>query len=255
MACGTVSDLVKLIRERMRLDCGDERFTQEQIIARISLAYKATYTIRPDLFDPVTLDHKLVPGADQNLPKDVTLFEFLGTGYKNSLTGTVEQCTDAAKPAAAQDDFISIYKSRCKQSTATSVAVVDTPQAKCSSFAISSYSHELRNGTYFSVSPVVPEGKDVYVKLLVRQCPKCDLDSLDADVPCKLFAPLYEKALSFMYETDDEDQMLAQRAQAHEAKYAALMREMYVTDSRMASGYFIGQTPEGKSDPQWRQRG
>lgn len=236
MACGSARDLISLMREQVKDDCTPYRYSDSFFLKRINLALRAIYPLRPDAFEPELIYHKLEVGADQFLPKDTTLREFQGTGYKQG--NTFVQC-DTAKPTENDDTFLSAYANRCPTTVSVSNTAV-TATSKCDQYAVKSVNYERKNGNFFGVVPAVPVGVEAYIKALVYRCPDCTPDNLDAELPCKFYNAIYEKSMALVYGAEGEDQFNDAKAKDHEARFAAFLNGVYVQDQRIRTDEYLG---------------
>jgi hypothetical protein len=249
MECGSAKQLIKLLRGRVNDDCDTPRYDDAFYLERINLAMLNLYAVRPDEFPKKTIEVDLKEGSEQFLPSDVTMFEFLGTGYKDA-SGKVAPC-NTKKPEEANSELLAIYSGRC--STASSTSGAAPANQGCDSYSVSGFSYEPKNGGYFTVSPPAPAGTTAKARFLVSACPQCTPANIDETLPCKLWPMLYEKSAALMLNQESEDAATAQKAAAHEQNYTNQLGLKYQTDSRLGSGYFRGQTPDGAPDPNVRR--
>jgi parvulin-like peptidyl-prolyl isomerase len=76
---------------------------------------------------------------------------------------------------------------------------------------------------------------------------------MDTPINCKFYAAIYEKAMAYMYDAESEDAANTANSARHSANFAALVAAQYQTDSRIGSGYYLGQRPDGSPDPNVRR--
>ena len=247
MQCGSAKDMIQLLRSRLLDSCESMRYDDPVYTNRINLALLNIYSARPDEFPQKVIEVPLKEGAEQFLPVGVTMFEFLGTGYKGS-RGSVAPCPEQKKPQESSDEFLDIYKTRCAKIAPPSGSSV-TLSDKCNGYSVSSYSYERKNGGFFTVSPNAPKDGGAVARFLVSECPQCKPENMDEQLPCKLWAAIFEKSAAYMLAIESEDAATTQKAAVHEGNFDRIMAAMYKTDSRIGSGYFRGQKPDGSSDP------
>jgi tRNA U34 5-carboxymethylaminomethyl modifying enzyme MnmG/GidA len=248
MSCGTVADLISLVREQMGDECAPVRNSDAMIINRINLALLSLYALRPDSVEPTIQYLKLEKSKTQMLPENSTMFEFLGTAYKD---GNVYVSCETAKPTESSDDFLAAYAGRCPSSTQDSIT--GSAQSPCGKYSIKSFAYEKKNGRILTIEPAPSVNDEAYAKLLVSSCPQCTPKNLQEELPCKYYAAIYEKTMAYMYDAESEDAANANNSQRHANNFEKLVGLQYQTDARIGSGYYLGQKPDGSSDPNVRR--
>jgi hypothetical protein len=246
--------MVTLMREQLQDDCPTQRYSDDFLLRRINMAMMSLYAIRPDAFPPEIIYVDLVAGVDQMLPENATFFGMLGTGYRDTAGNPID-CTEAAKPTESNDEFLSIYSTRCKKegiSSSVSSTVASTSEL-CNGYAIKSFSYELKNGRHFTVDPALPVGTKAKAKVLASKCPLCTPEDMDAEVPCKYFPMIFDKAMALVYGAESEDASNVAKVAKHEQIFSAFINAIYQSDSRQNSGYYLGRTPSGDPDPRIRR--
>lgn len=213
------------------------RFTN----AGVRLANEA----RPDMYTKL-VDVTLIAGEYQTLPDSTIALASNPVSIKVDANGN----TSTASSSEAIDDSVSRAFSFFKQcnplvsgsnSGGNSVSAVD------SQWELKGFVFDARNPTLLKVTPAVPVGQSPKIKMSLQQTPPYYTWPADKNTafPEKYIGEITEATLYYTFLSEQESELAYSRASDSMKRFQAITGLNYRMQSRMGSGFFLGQKGTG----------
>lgn len=223
----------------------------------INLALSQLREARPDVFTEI-IEIPLVPGTRQVMPEGVTAV--VGKPSTLCLNESGEVVAGGSADQIDEDE-VKAFASfpACKPTSGSTgaggvarAAGAVTITTKCSTWGLQGFQFSPASPRTFSVLPAVPVGVTPVITVEAQTCaPQYEWPAdKDKVVACRLRAELLEAILYYAYQTPQESELALNRANQHMQRLTQMLGLNYRMQSRHASGYWLGRTPTGDSDPQ-----
>lgn len=216
-------------------------WTESDLMSHLNEGLCTVFNFHPMMFVE-NVELELAAGSSQKLPS--------GYGELISIDSNLAPgaCPGSGKPVN-MSQFDMVKGLRGKKTCVT---------AECTPYEVAGYRKAGTGVAGFFVEPPVPCGPAVTVEATVTKRPEriemCDrMKALD--LPCELETPLLDWILYRAYEVDAESQYYAQMARRHQAAFYDWVNGTYLVDSRVNSGYVLGQRGSGEERTGWRNEG
>jgi hypothetical protein len=189
----------------------------------------------------------LVPGAKQQLPPGVSeLVTIEGTEDPEVDDGA----SDDPAPTMSSGDMVKALRGK--------KTCVSSTDDNCGPYIVAGYRNAKGASDLFFVEPPVPFGEAPVVSAQVVKMPvpltACDLDSA-VQTECKFDPALVDWILYRAFSMDTESQYAYQVSRRHQSAFYDAVNGGYLADSRMRSGYILGQEGTGVERTGWRNEG